>query len=98
VAAKRKAAKPSAREQKEQEAFDGLRALLVEAGYDVHVSKSLDGKGGDCLVKGSKRVIVSRRTPLNERVEMLLDIVRREDVAPGGLPPPLAELVGRITA
>lgn len=77
---RRAAPKPSLREQREQEAFDALRALLEQAGFDVHLSKTLDSRGGDCLVKGTKRIILSRRIPLSERIELLLDIARREGV------------------
>lgn len=77
---RRAAPKPSPREQREQQAFDALRAALEQAGFDVHVSKTLDTRGGDCLVKGTKRIILSRRVPVGERVELLLDIARREGV------------------
>lgn len=68
-------------EAKEQEVFDSLVELLKRLGHDVHVSKTLDGRGGDCLVHGSKRVIVSRRLPMAERVDVLVDVARRQDLS-----------------
>lgn len=89
----RGAAKPSAAEEAEQKVFDALAGLLRSLGHDVHVSKTLDGRGGDCLVNGAKRVIVSRRLPLSERVDVLVEVLRRQDLTGADVPADLAEIL-----
>ena len=90
---RRKSAKPPPKagsaEAKEIALFDALVGLLRTLGHDVHVSKTLDGRGGDCLVNGSKRVIVSRRLPMADRVDVLVEVARRQDLAALDLPPEL---------
>ena len=85
-----------AREAHQQEIFDSLKALLTRLGHEVTVSKTLDGRGGDCLVKGERRVIVSRRLPLSERIEVLVDVLSRQDLDGVELAPELAETLAPI--
>lgn len=85
----KQAPKPGSGEEREQLLFDSLVALLRQLGHDVHVSRTLDGRGGDCLVRGSKRVIVSRRLPMAERVDVLVDVARRQDLSAIDLTPEL---------
>jgi hypothetical protein len=87
--------KPGSAEAKEQELFEALADLLRRLGHDVHVSKTLDGRGGDCLVNGEPRVIVSRRLPMAERVDVLIEVARRQDLAGVELTPQLAEALHR---
>ena len=97
MAARRKASKAQPKagspEAKEQELFEALAGLLRRLGHDVHVSKTLDGRGGDCLVNGEKRVIVSRRMPMAERVDVLVEVARRQDLEGVELTPELAEVL-----
>jgi len=67
MAAKGKRKDQRDREAHQQATFDALQSLLVELGHEVTVSKTLDGRGGDCVVRGARRVIVSRRLPLSRR-------------------------------
>lgn len=85
-----------AREARQQEIFDSLKQLLTRLGHEVTVSKTLDGRGGDCLVKGERRVIVSRRLPLSDRIEVLLDVLGRQDLDGVEVPPELAEVLAPI--
>ena len=98
--ARRKAAKPAPKagsaEAKEIALFDSLVELLRRLGHDVHVSKTLDGRGGDCLVNGEKRVIVSRRLPMAERVDVLVEVARRQDLGGLDLAPELAAVLAPV--
>ena len=89
----RQAPKPGSPEAKEQALFDALAELLRRLGHDVHVSRTLDGRGGDCLVNGERRVIVSRRLPVAERVDVLVDVARRQDLSGVELTPELSEVL-----
>lgn len=85
-----------AREARQQEIFDSLRELLVSLGHEVTVSRTLEGRGGDCLVKGERRVIVSRRLALSERIDVLMDVLARQDLRGMSLSPDLAELLAPL--
>lgn len=93
--AKKGARKPSEREVREQAQFDALRGVLEANGWSVTVSKSLDGRGGDCFVRGEPRVIVSRRLPMSDRLEVLCDAVARLELHEGDVPDLLRGLLGR---
>ena len=97
ASSRRKAARPAPKagspEAKELASFDALADLLRRLGHDVHVSKTLDGRGGDCLVNGAKRVIVSRRMPVADRIDVLLDVARRQDLGSLELSPELQEIL-----
>jgi hypothetical protein len=96
VAAKKKEQK--AREAREQEIFDALRGLLDGLGHPVTVSKTLEGRGGNCIVRGESRVIVSRRLPLSERIEVLVDVLEELDLGGVDVPPEVAAMLGRQPA
>jgi hypothetical protein len=78
---KKSSATREAAAAQEQQLFDLLADVLRRAGHDVTVSKSLEGRGGDCLLRGASRIIVSRRLPLQERLDVLVDVARRADLA-----------------
>ena len=81
MAKARRSATARHQQEREQAVFDGLRLVLERLGHDVHVSRSLEGRGGACLVRGARRVIVSRRLPMGERVDILMDLVRAQDLS-----------------
>ena len=84
------------REARQQEIFDALKDLLVGLGHEVTVSRTLEGRGGECLLRGASRVIVSRRLPLSERIEVLVDVVARHDLRALDIPPALEDVLGSI--
>lgn len=84
------------REARQQEIFDALKGLLIGLGHDVTVSRTLEGRGGECVVRGARRVIVSRRLPMSERIEVLVDVLAHQDLAAVDIPPVLHELLGAI--
>lgn len=94
----RSAPRPGSPEAREQELFEALVGLLRSQGHDVHVSRTLDGRGGDCLVKGSPRVIVSRRLPMADRVDILVGVARRLDLSGVALTQELAAALGPSAA
>ena len=85
--------KPNAQELKEQDLAQALKELLEQLGFTVAFSRTLEGRGGDCLVHGEKRVILSQRLAAAEQVELLLDVVRRVDVSAVFVRPDLRELL-----
>lgn len=85
-----------AREEHQQEVFDALKALLTSLGAGVTVSKSLEGRGGECLLRGQRRVIVSRRLPLSERIEVLVDVVGQHDLSGVEIPEVLGEVLAPL--
>jgi hypothetical protein len=89
-----RARKPSDREVREQQIFDGLKGLLESQGVSVTVSRTLDGRGGDCAVRGEPRVIVSRRLPVSDRLEVLADAVLRLRLPEASIPEDLRAAVG----
>ena len=88
-----KARKQAKAELEDEERFAALRELLESLGWVVTVSRSLDGRGGDCLVRGARRAIVSRRLPVSERIEVLVEALRREDLDGVFVRPDLRALV-----
>jgi hypothetical protein len=84
------------REARQQEIFDALKGVLVSLGHEVTVSRTLEGRGGECLVRGTRRVIVSRRLPMSERIEVLVDVVAHHDLAALEVPPLLHDLLGVV--
>ncbi len=100
MARTKKGVSQAARQQQEREqaVFDALRLVLERLGHDVHVSRTLEGRGGACLVRGAPRVIVPRRLPMTERVDVLLDVIRAHDLEGVDVPGEVAELLGRGAA
>jgi len=90
---KKTSASREAEAAREQQLFDQLADVLRRAGHEVTVSKSLEGRGGDCLVRGANRIIVSRRVPLQERIDVLVDVARRADLAGVDVPADVQELL-----
>jgi hypothetical protein len=85
--------KPSAREAALLERFEALVEALVSIGYEVTVSPTLEGRGGQCVVRGQRRVILSRRLPIVDRVDVLVDVLRSEDLDGTFLRPDIRQLV-----
>ena len=94
MAARAKSKGQRDREAHQQEVFEALEGVLGAAGFQVTVSKSLDGRGGDCVLRGERRVIVSRRLPLSERIEVLADVASRLDLSAIDVPPIVRGLLG----
>jgi hypothetical protein len=68
-----------------------LAGLRVGVSYD----RALDGKGGLCVVRGERRIILNQRLPPAERAELLLEGLERLDLPEESVP---AELRSRIRA
>ena len=85
--------KPSAAEVAEAELFERLKQLLTAVGCEITVSKTIEGRGGDCVLRGTGRVIVSRRLAVADRVEVLLDALARLDLSSAEVSPDIDNLV-----
>lgn len=85
--------KPTAQEVREQELYGALKELLEQLGWTVTLARHLDGRGGHCLVRGEKRVIASARFPWAERVELLVEALRGEELDDVFVRPDLRELI-----
>jgi len=85
--------KPTAREVQDLERHDALKVLLEELGWTITVSRTLDGPGGDCVVRGARRVIVSGRLGVPERIGLMAEAACREDLGAVFVRPDLRELI-----
>lgn len=71
--------KLTAREARDLETFEELRALLEEREWSVHQTRHLDGRGGHCVVRGERRVILRRQLPTTDKIELLVEALRGQD-------------------
>ena len=85
--------KPSERELQELDVHQGLRELLEGRGGTVSLARTLDGRGGHCVVRGERRVILSGRMPVGDRNELLADVLRTEDLEGVFVRPDLRERI-----
>ena len=85
--------KPTKRELQELETFIALKGLLEERGWTVTVARHLDGRGGHCVVRGQRRAILSQRLNTGERVEVLVEALRGEDLEEVFVRPDVRELL-----
>ena len=83
--------KPSERERRERALWDGLKGLLQDRGWSVSVARTLDGRGGHCVVRGQRRVILAARTPVPDRVDVLAELLGEEDIDVASLAPELRD-------
>jgi len=83
----------SEREAREQQLYEDLKSLLEDLGWSVTLARTLDGPGGHCLVRGQRRCILQSRLGTAEKVDILVDALRREDLDGVFLRPELRELV-----
>ena len=88
--------KVTQRELMDLERFEALKELAVSLGWTVTVAKSLEGRGGNCLVRGERRAIIASRVPIPERIELLADALRREDLDSVYVRPDLRALLGDV--
>ena len=70
--------KLSPREQELMKVHDDLRAELGRRGWRVETARSLNGRGGNCIVQGERRVILRGALPASERVDILWEALQRE--------------------
>jgi len=89
--------KPSERELREVALWDGFKAALQDRGWTVSVARTLDGRGGHCVVRGERRVILAARVPVPDRVEMLAELLSGEDLDVAALAPELQERLALVT-
>lgn len=85
--------KPTAQDLKDQELAQALEELLGQVGYSVTWSRTLESRGGDCVVHGQRRVILSRRLSATEQADLLLDVLRRLDLGDVFVRPDIRELL-----
>ena len=77
--------------QQQLEALERLaEALSVRVSYEP-MTGLVQGTGGLCRVRGEHRIIIDRRLKPPERVQILIDALRRFDTSHLELPPELQE-------
>ena len=85
--------KLSAREARDLETLQAARELLEAMGWQVELARLLDGRGGHCIVRGQRRVILSSRVPTSERLDVLIEALREQDLDDVFVRPDLRELI-----
>lgn len=83
------------RSAKPEPILEALQALAEQLGVDVRyepMGGGASGTGGLCRVRGQYRVIIDRRLPARERVEILAAALGRFDLSAVALPESLAPL------
>jgi hypothetical protein len=84
--------------QQQLEALERLAdALAVRVSYEP-MTGLVQGTGGLCRVKGELRVIIDRRLKPPERVQILLDAMRRFDTSRLELDPEVQQLLAPARA
>lgn len=84
--------------QQQLEALERLaEALSVRVSYEP-MTGLVQGTGGLCRVRGEYRIIIDRRLKPPERVQILLDAVRRFDTHALDLPPEVQLLLAPARA
>lgn len=79
--------------QEQLEALERLaECLAVRVSYEP-MAGLVQGTGGLCRVRGEYRIIIDRRLKPPERVQILLDALRRFDVSAQPVPPELQQLL-----
>jgi len=83
--------------QQQLEALERLaEALAVRVSYEP-MTGLVQGTGGLCRVRGQHRVIIDRRLKPPERVQILVDALRRFDTGDLDMDPELQRLFGPPT-
>jgi hypothetical protein len=90
---RRKKKKLSERELRDQEIYGSLKSLLEELGWRVNLAGTLDGRGGHCIVRGERRVILKSQLPTNEKNDILIEALRGIDLDAVHVRPDLRELI-----
>lgn len=84
--------------QQQLEALERLaEALSVRVSYEP-MTGLVQGTGGLCRVRSEHRIIIDRRLKPPERVQILLDALRRFDTHHLDLDPELQQLLGAPAA
>lgn len=79
--------------QQQLEALERLaEALSVRVSYEP-MAGLVQGTGGLCRVRGQARIIIDRRLKPPERVQILLDALRRFDTSAVSVPDELQQLL-----
>lgn len=79
--------------QQQLEALEGLaEKLSVRVSYEP-MTGLVQGTGGLCRVRGEHRIIIDRRLKPPERVQILLDALRRLDTHHLDVEPELQQLL-----
>ena len=90
---RRKKKKLSERELRAQETFGALKSLLEEQGWRVNLAGTLDGRGGHCIVRGERRVILKSQLATDDKIDILLEVLRGVDLDAVHVRPDLRELI-----
>ena len=85
--------KPTKRELRELELFEALKDLVTDLGFTVEIARAIEGKGGDCVALGTRRIILARRLTPMQRNDLLVDILRRQELEDVFVRPDLRELI-----
>lgn len=93
MARKTKKKKPSEQELRELEAYQGLKDLLESLDWTVTLARNLDGRGGHCVVRGERRVILSGRQAVADRNDLLAEVLAGEDLEGVFVRPDLRERI-----
>ena len=89
----RRKRKPSERELRELETYEALKALLEQLDWRVNLARTLDGRGGSCVVHGERRVILKSQLPTGDKIDILVEALRGLDLEDVHLRPDLRELI-----
>lgn len=90
---RRKKKKLSERELRDQEVYSSLKSLLEELSWRVNLAGTLDGRGGHCIVRGERRVILKSQLPTNDKNDILIEALRGIDLDAVHVRPDLRELI-----
>jgi hypothetical protein len=85
--------RPSAQQLRDEERRDALKELLESLGFVVTLSRTLESRGGHCLVRGQQRLILARWLPASEQVDVMVEVLSGLDLEGVFVRPDLRELV-----
>ena len=75
----------------EKEILEELEDIACRVGVDVRYDR-LEGKGGECIVKGKPYVIINEGLPDEEKISILVSALKKLDLEGIFLKPRIREL------
>jgi hypothetical protein len=77
-----------------QELEEIAERLSIAVRYDDFIGMDFKVKGGLCKLRGRNFIIMDRRAPIGERIDLLVRVLRRFDLSSVFLRPYIRSIIG----
>ena len=96
---RKRSSKPSPREKQQAEALAALRKGMEGQGWRIGSAEGLNRRGGYCILRGERRILLRSKLSASDRFEVLLEALRAEgETLPPDLPDEVRAMAGDMPA